>query len=110
MAARAVDPGHAEIVLGYLNTHDRVLPARTDVLLELSGVRRLRFARRSGGVRVSAYRVRSTGEAPTAPTRMSPPSIVQVAPGRLVLGVHAVGLHDTVLLRLSARRRRGGRR
>jgi hypothetical protein len=110
MAARAVDPGHAEIVLGYLDTHDRVLPATTDVQLKLSGIRRLPFARGSGRVRVAAYRVRSRGEAPTEPTTMSPPTVVQVAPGQLLVRVPAVGLHDTVLLRLSASRRRRDRR
>ena len=109
MAARAVDPRHAEIELGYLDTHDRALPATTDVQLDLSGVRHLRFAGRSGRVRIRAYRVRSTGEAQTAPTSMAPPSVVQGAPGRLVVRVRAVGLHDTVLLRLSAPSRRGRR-
>jgi hypothetical protein len=110
VAGRAVDPRHAEIVLGYLDTHDRALPATTDVLLELSGVRHLRFARGNGGVRFAAYRVRSRGEAPAAPTRMSPPSVARVAPGRLEVRLHAVTLHDTVLLRLSARRGGKGRR
>jgi xylan 1,4-beta-xylosidase len=105
MAARAVDRQHAEIEVGYLNTHDRPLPAQTDVLLELSGLGHLPFAR-NGRVRFFAYRVRSTGEAPTAPIAMRPPSVERVAPGRLAVRVHAVGLHDTILLRLSAPGRR----
>jgi xylan 1,4-beta-xylosidase len=101
MAARATDPRHAEIVLGYLDTHDRALPATTDVQLTLSGVRHLRFARGGRRPRIAAYRVRSRGEAPTAPTAMSAPDVVQTGKGRLVVRVRAVGLHDTILLRLS---------
>jgi hypothetical protein len=103
MAARAVDPRHAEIELGYLDTHDRVLPATTDVELDLSGVQRLRLGHAAGRLRFTDYRVRSTGEAPTSPTRMTPPTVLQVAAGHLAVRVHDVGLHDTVLLRLARR-------
>ena len=48
MAARrpgGSDWRHAEIVLGYLDTHDRPLPPRTDVLLDVRGLAHLRFMR-----------------------------------------------------------------
>jgi hypothetical protein len=105
MAARAVDRGHAEIVLGYLDTHDRALPATADVRLVLTGVDRLRFMRGARRLRIAAYRVRSRGEGPSAPTRMHAPARVRQGQGRFALVVRAVGLHDTILLRLS----RGGR-
>lgn len=104
MPARATDPRHAEIVLGYLDTHDRALPAKTDVRLELSGVDQLRFARGGKPLSVIAYRVRSKGEAPAAPAVMRAPDVLKAGRGRLVLRIRAVGLHDVILLRLSARR------
>ncbi len=105
LAARAVDREHAEIVLGYLNTHDRVLPATIDVRLVLAGVDRLPFMRGARGPRIAAYRVRSRGEAPSAPTRMHAPALVRLGRGRFALAARAVGLHDTILLRLSRRAR-----
>ena len=108
LAARAVTPRRAEVVLGYLDTHDRALPAHTDVQLTLTGVNRLRFAR--GGVRprITAYRVRSRGERPSAPTRMHAPAVRRTGKGGLKVSLRAVGLHDTILLRLSASSRGRG--
>jgi xylan 1,4-beta-xylosidase len=107
IAARAVDPRHAEVELGYLDTHDRPLPAATDVWLRLAGTTRLPFMR--GGTRrprIAAYRVHSRGEAPAAPTRMAAPPVLRVGRGRFVVVVRSVALHDTILLRLSAPRGR----
>lgn len=101
MAARAVDARHAEVVLGYLDTHDRALPRVTDVLVRLSGIARLRFVRGSRLPRISAYRVRSRGESATSPRRMAAPAVVRRGRGWIAVRVRAVGLHDAILLRLS---------
>ena len=58
---------HAEIVLGYLDTHDRPLPPRTDVLIDVRGLSNLKFMRGAAVPHVTAYRVRSHGEAPATP-------------------------------------------
>jgi hypothetical protein len=109
VAAAAVDPRHAEVELGYVDTHDRDLPAKTDVRVELAGVGRLRFARGGARVRVTGYRLRSRGEAASAPTRMPRLGVVAVSPGHLLVHVRGVGLHDTILLRVSAAPRRARR-
>jgi 6-phosphogluconolactonase (cycloisomerase 2 family) len=101
LAARAADKRHAEIVLGYLDTHDRALPARTDVLLDLRGLRSLRFLH-GARPRIAAYRVSSRGQAPTTPIAVRGPRVVRAQRGRLVVRVPALGLHDAMLLRLSA--------
>jgi xylan 1,4-beta-xylosidase len=106
MAARAPDPRHAEIVLGYLDTHDRPLPPRTDVLLDLRGVSRLRFIRGAAVPHMNAYRVRSRGQAPATPLAVRAPVVVRVSRGNLLLRVRGLRMHEAMLLRLSAPRRR----
>jgi xylan 1,4-beta-xylosidase len=108
LASRAPDPRHAEVVLGYLDTHDRALPASTDALVDLRGLRSLRFLHNTPP-RITAYRVRSRGQAPATPVAVHAPDVVQSARGRLVVRVHRLGMHDAMLLRLSAPPRRATR-
>ena len=114
MAARrpgGSDWRHAEILLGYLDTHDRPLPPRTDVLLDVRGLSQLKFMRGAAVPHLTAYRVRSRGQAPATPVAVRAPEVVRARRGELVLRVRGLRLHDALLLRLSAparhRRRRG---
>jgi xylan 1,4-beta-xylosidase len=102
MGARAPDRRHAEIVLGYLDTHDRPLPARTDVVIDVRGLRSLPFLRRGGRPRLAAYRVRGRGQSPTTPIAVRPPEIIVANRQHTVLRVHGLAMHDALLLRLSA--------
>jgi DNA-binding beta-propeller fold protein YncE len=104
MAASSPDSRHAEIMLGYLDTHDRVMPPRTDVLLDLGGLRRLAFLHGASRPRVTAYRVGSRGLAPTSPVSVRPPQVLRAARGHLVLRIRGLPIHDAMLLRLSAPR------
>ena len=111
MAARrpgGSDWRHAEIVLGYLDTHDRPLPPRTDVLLDVRGLANLKFMRGVAVPHITVYRVRSHGEASATPLAVRPPDVLlRAGRGRLVLRVRGLPLHDALLLRLSAPLRRG---
>jgi hypothetical protein len=97
---------HAEIVVGYLDTHDRPLPPRTDVVLELRGTARLAFMHGATVPHMTAYRVRSRGQAPSAPLAVRPPEVLHAERGRLVLRIRGLPLHEALLLRLSTPRRR----
>ncbi len=109
MAARrpgGSDWRHAEILLGYLDTHDRPLPPRTDVLLAVRGLSQLKFMRGATVPHLTAYRVRSSGQAPVTPVAVRAPVVVRARRGELVLRVRGLRLHDALLLRLSAPLRR----
>jgi xylan 1,4-beta-xylosidase len=109
MGARAPDPRHAEIVIGYLDTHDRPLPARTDMVIDVRGLRTLPFLRRGGRPHLAAYRVRGRGQSPTTPIAVRVPEVIAASRGHIVLRVHGLAMHDALLIRLSAPARRAAR-
>ncbi|HSD81423.1 MAG TPA: hypothetical protein VLB47_12195, partial [Solirubrobacteraceae bacterium] len=106
LASRAPSPGAAEVLVGYLDTHDRALPRETGVGIELRGLRRLGFLRGGAVPRVRAWSLTGRGEEPATPVRIPAPGVVEAAPNRIVLLVGRLALHDALLVRLSAPARR----
>jgi hypothetical protein len=95
-ARRSPRRGRAEILLGALDPHDGTPPGPVTVRVRLRGLHGLGFLRGRSELRVTAYRVRSTGEAATRPEPVGAQVLAIGAPLTVSLQPH-----EAVLVRLS---------
>ena len=93
---------HAEILLGYLDTHDRPLAATASVRLRLRGLKRLAYPEGHTRFVVTEDVVHSTTGSPAQPERCQVPRTLHVRGDVADLAVHPFGLHDAMLVRVDA--------
>jgi hypothetical protein len=97
-------PRHAEILLGYLDTHDRPLAATASVRLRLRGLKRLAYP--EGRTRFVATEdvVRTTTGSPAVPERCQARRPLDVHGDVAKLVGRGLALHDAMLVRVDALR------
>jgi hypothetical protein len=92
----------AEILLGYLDTHDRPLPATASVRLRLRGLDRLAYANGDTRYVVTEDIVHGTTGSPALPRRCRAPRTLTVRDNVAEVVVRGLGLHDAVLVTIDA--------
>jgi xylan 1,4-beta-xylosidase len=93
---------HAEILLGYLDTHDRPLAPSASVRLRLRGLKRLAYPEGHTRFVVTEDVVHSTSGSLAQPQRCQAPRTLRVRGDVVDLAVHAFGLHDAMLVKVDA--------
>lgn len=102
-ASRAADKQTAEVLLGYLDTHQR-LPGTIRTLVTLRALSALPFMRRAHTLHITLERL-LPGHAPSTPQPLGPPQDVSVSQGSATITTPTIAPHQAILIHLSAGRR-----
>ena len=100
-ARRSPQRGKAEVLIGAFDPHTGAAPTSANVRIALGGLQGLGFLRGRHGVRVSAFRLRSTGAAAAGPQAAGVHRL-PIANGSAAKD-HRPAAARAALLRLSAR-------
>jgi hypothetical protein len=96
---RAPDARHAQVLLGYFDTHTR-LPGTLTVKITLRDLNALQFLRTARKVRVSMERLLA-GASPLTPRTIGRPQDIAISHGAVTITAPRIALHDAVAVRLS---------
>ena len=99
-ARRSPQRGKAEVLIGAYDPHAGAAPTAANVRIALGGLRGLGFLRGRHRVKVSAFRLRSTGAAATGP-QAAGVQLLPIAAASAAMTM-VVRPHEAALLRLSA--------
>lgn len=99
-AARSPDQSHAQVLIGYFDTH-RPLSRSVGIRVVLRGLAALPFLRTARKLRVSLQRLLATAS-PSDPQPIGIPQDVPVSRGTATIVVPPIAVHDAVVVRLSA--------